>query len=78
MTNLRNGKSTVIRLNDRGPFVAGRVLDVTAPVARKLGFYQAGLAPVRIEVLSVGDGRFRITRRRDPLPVRAALSVDPL
>lgn len=76
VTNLRNGKSTIVRLNDRGPFVAGRNLDVTGPVAKKLGFYDAGLAPVRIEVLSVGDGRDRITQRRHLMPVREALPVD--
>jgi rare lipoprotein A len=64
VTNLRNGRSTVIRLNDRGPFIAGRNLDVTGPVAKKLGFHGEGLAPVRIEVLSVGDGRYKITRPR--------------
>jgi rare lipoprotein A len=68
VTNLRNGRSTIIRLNDRGPFVAGRTLDVTEPVAKQLGFYDAGLAPVRIEVLSVGDGKWRVTR---PLIPRA-------
>ena len=60
ITNLRNGRSAVVRVNDRGPFVRGRIVDVTPPIARKLGFYRQGLAPVRIEVLSVGDGRFRI------------------
>jgi rare lipoprotein A len=79
VTNLRNGRSTVIRLNDRGPFVAGRTLDVTEPVAKELGFYGAGLAPVRIEVLSVGDAQWKVTRpvipRAIPLtpaPQRAA------
>jgi rare lipoprotein A len=52
----------IIRLNDRGPFIAGRTLDVTEPVAKQLGFYQVGLAPVRIEVLSVGDGQWQVTR----------------
>jgi rare lipoprotein A len=71
VTNLRNGRSTVIRLNDRGPFIDGRNLDVTEPVAKTLGFHGAGLAPVRVEVLSVGDGRWKITRPSVPraLPV---------
>lgn len=60
VTNLSNGRSTVIRLNDRGPFVRGRVIDVTAPVAKKLGFYKKGLARVKVEVISVGDGKYRI------------------
>lgn len=62
VTNLRNNRSTVIRINDRGPFITGRTLDVTTPVAKKLGFHHSGLAPVRIEVLSVGDGRYKLTR----------------
>jgi rare lipoprotein A len=62
VTNLRNGRSTIIRLNDRGPFISGRTLDVTEPVAKQLGFYDAGLAPVRIEVLSVGDAEWKVTR----------------
>lgn len=60
VTNLNNGRSTVVRVNDRGPFISGRILDVTEPVAKHLGFYRQGLAPVKIEVLSVGDGQYRI------------------
>jgi rare lipoprotein A len=60
VTNLKNGRSVVVRVNDRGPFIPGRIIDVTPPVAKKLGFYDRGLAPVRIEVVSVGDGRHRI------------------
>jgi rare lipoprotein A len=60
ITNLKNGKSTVVRVSDRGPFIEGRIIDVTAPVAKKLGFYKAGLAHVRITVLSVGDGKYRV------------------
>jgi rare lipoprotein A len=73
VTNLRNGRSTVIRVNDRGPFIEGRTLDVTEPVAKKLGFYGAGLAPVRIEVLSVGDGRWKITKRPPVVPAARPL-----
>jgi len=62
VTNLRNGRSTVLRVNDRGPFVGDRTLDVTTGVAKDLGFAKAGLCPVRIEVLSVGDGRWKLRR----------------
>lgn len=64
VTNLKNGRKTVIRINDRGPYISGRILDVTEPVAKKLGFHSAGLAPVRIEVLSVGDGKWKIKKAR--------------
>jgi len=63
ITNLKNGRRTVVRVNDRGPFIEGRIVDVTAPVAKKLGFYKQGLVPVKIEVIDVGDGKYRIRRR---------------
>ena len=62
VTNLKNGKSVKVRVNDRGPFIRGRILDVTKPVADELGFTRQGLTQVRIQVLSVGDGRHRIRR----------------
>lgn len=62
VTNLENGKSLKVRLNDRGPFIPGRILDITPRAAKKLGFYDQGLARTRIEVLSVGDGSYK--RRR--------------
>lgn len=60
VTNLRNGKKMVVRVNDRGPFIGDRIIDLTSASAKKLGFHQQGLAPVRVEVLSVGDGRYRL------------------
>ncbi len=49
--NLRNGRSVVVKVNDRGPFVRGRVVDVTKAAAAKLGFISAGTAPVRVTVV---------------------------
>ena len=49
VTNRNNGKSVVVRINDRGPFVRGRVIDLTPAGARALGF--SGLAPVTIDVI---------------------------
>ena len=49
VTNKRNGQSVVVRINDRGPFVRGRVIDVTPAAARSLGF--SGLAPVQLAVV---------------------------
>ena len=48
VTNKRNGRSVVVRINDRGPFVRGRVIDVTPAAAQALGF--SGLAPVHVAV----------------------------
>src|SRR5262245_36722606 len=52
VTNKRNGNSVMVRINDRGPFVRGRVIDVTPAAARVLGF--SGLAPVTLAVLGRG------------------------
>ena len=49
VTNTRNGRSVVVRINDRGPFIAGRVIDLTPAGARVLGF--SGLAPVKLAIL---------------------------
>jgi rare lipoprotein A len=63
VTNLRNGKSIVLRVNDRGPFIEGRIIDVTSRAAKRLGFYRQGLTRVKIQVLDVGDGKYRIRGR---------------
>ena len=49
ITHRRNGQSVVVRINDRGPFVPGRIIDVMPAAARALGF--SGLAPVTIDVI---------------------------
>jgi len=51
VTNLRNGRSVVVCVNDRGPFVRGRVIDVTKAAAKKLGFIGTGHAPVSLDVI---------------------------
>ena len=50
--NMRNGKTVVVRINDRGPFVKGRVLDVTRAAAHKLGFVNSGTTKVCFKVIS--------------------------
>lgn len=57
VTNLQNNKSLVLRINDRGPSIPGRLLDVTKEAARRLGFFRSGLVKVRIEVVSQSAGR---------------------
>lgn len=51
VTNLRNGRSVVVRINDRGPYVRGRVIDLTPKAAAKLDMTEKGLAPVSIEIV---------------------------
>ena len=53
VVNPKNHRSEVVRINDRGPYIQGRELDVSYAVARKLGFDQRGLAKVRLELLEV-------------------------
>ncbi len=53
VTNLDNGKSVVVRINDRGPFVAGRIIDLSRRAAELLGFKRAGIAKVRVSILAV-------------------------
>ncbi len=62
ITNLENGKSCTVRVADRGPYISGRLIDVSTAAAHKLGFHNNGLARVKIEVLSVGDGPYKRTR----------------
>ncbi|MDE0860617.1 MAG: septal ring lytic transglycosylase RlpA family protein [Akkermansiaceae bacterium] len=68
VSNLENGKSVKLRVNDRGPFIPGRIIDVTPRAAGKLGFKKQGLVQVRVEVLSVGDGKYKRKVRRNWWP----------
>lgn len=51
VTNLRNGRSVVVRVNDRGPVVEGRIIDVSYNTARVLGFEHKGLQTVRLDLV---------------------------
>ena len=52
VTNLDNGKSLVVRINDRGPFVAGRIINLSREAARRIGYKDNGLARVRVQLLA--------------------------
>lgn len=52
VTNRRNGRSVEVRVNDRGPYVRGRVLDLSEAAAKALDMKKEGVTPVKIEVLS--------------------------
>ena len=58
VTNLDNGKSLILRINDRGPYIDGRILDCSYGAAKKLGFLNAGTANVEIKVIEWGDGEY--------------------
>jgi rare lipoprotein A len=55
VTHLGNGKSIVVKVNDRGPFVEGRILDLSLGAARKLEMIEAGVAKVMIEIVKPID-----------------------
>jgi rare lipoprotein A len=54
VTNLSNGKSTVVRITDRGPFVDNRIIDLSMAAAREIDSVGAGVVPVRLEIISAG------------------------
>lgn len=58
ITNLKNGKSIILKINDRGPFKSGRILDVSYAAAVQLDFVNEGVTKVRIEVLEYGDNKY--------------------
>lgn len=51
ITNTRNGQNVVVRINDRGPFIENRIIDVSRAAASELGFVRRGTAPVKLELL---------------------------
>ncbi len=51
VTNLNNGRSVVVRINDRGPFIRGRIIDMSRRGAQAIGLTSSGVAPVRVDVL---------------------------
>ncbi len=52
VTNLKNNKSIILRVNDRGPFVKGRIIDVSYAAAKELDFIGAGITQVRVEAMN--------------------------
>ena len=56
VTNIDNGKSLILRINDRGPYVGDRILDCSYGAATKLGFKDLGTANVEIKIIELGDG----------------------
>ena len=51
VTNLNNGKSVIVRINDRGPYSGGRIIDLSMGAAQAIGMISSGVAPVRIQVV---------------------------
>lgn len=68
VTNLKNGRSVVVRINDRGPFVRGRIIDLSHAAANELGFVGAGLTRVSLETVTAGEST---------APTRVAAAEEP-
>jgi len=68
VTNLNNGRSVVVRVNDRGPFVKSRVIDLSYAAAKALAYDNAGTASVRVEVLSDSMTAFNAENRSKSTP----------
>jgi len=82
VTNLENNRSLIVRVNDRGPFHEGRVIDLSVRAAKLLGFYDKGLARVRVEYvgpasLAGSDDRKLATTLRFGQPVQMARNEPP-
>jgi len=58
VTNLENGKIVVVHVNDRGPFIEGRIIDLSLGAAKEIDLIQKGTTRVRLEVLEWGDGKY--------------------
>ena len=64
VTNLDNGKSLILRINDRGPYIEGRMLDCSYGAAKKLDFIKQGTAKVQVDIIEWGDGEYMHHRER--------------
>ena len=88
VTNLGNGKSTVVRVTDRGPFVENRIIDLSYAAAREIESIGPGVVPVRLEILSAIDptagfftvqiGAFRERANAERLRTRLGISYSPI
>jgi rare lipoprotein A len=80
VTNLENGRSIVVRVNDRGPYAHGRIIDLSTGTARALGTYGQGLARVRVEYvgkagLAGSDDNALLATLREGTPAPTPSSV---
>ena len=88
VTNLSNGKSTVVRITDRGPFVGNRIIDLSYAAAKEIESIEPGVVPVRLEILSAIDpnsgfftvqiGAFRDRANAERLRTRLGVSYSPI
>lgn len=85
VTNLKNGKSLIVRVNDRGPFLGGRIIDMSYAAAVKLGYHTAGTARVKVERITrreIASRNYRTDAPKTQLtladPVKTAPRIEPV
>ncbi len=67
VTNLRNGQTRTVVIQDRGPFIAGRIIDLSPRIANELGMREAGLARVEVRPISQADQLMEAFNARQPM-----------
>jgi len=73
VTNLLNSKSVLVRVNDRGPAIPGRLIDISMAAAKTIGLLGPGIGPVQLEIVSTGRPTpLAASRQEAPAPVYAA------
>jgi rare lipoprotein A (peptidoglycan hydrolase) len=78
VTNLHNGRSVLVRINDRGPYVRGRTIDLSRYAAKQLGMKNAGLAPVRIDVFDLERRDLKVAANMlAEVPAQSGSSMPP-
>jgi rare lipoprotein A len=88
VTNMTNGKQTEVRINDRGPFVANRIIDLSLSAAKAIEMWGPGTAQVRLEVISGPDpdsgyfavqvGAFQVQENAERLKAQLAMQYSPV
>src|SRR5947207_2649262 len=69
VTNLKNGEEVDVRINDRGPFVKGRIIDLSLAAAKEIDLARAGIAPVKLKVMKSDSPVTKAAARPSPPPV---------
>jgi rare lipoprotein A len=62
VTNLNNNKSVKVKINNRGPFIKGRIIDLSQAAAHSLGFHKNGLTRVKVKVITVGNNKYKLEK----------------
>ena len=76
VTNFSNGKTVIVRINDRGPFIEGRIIDLSRAAAAKIGLAGMGVAHVRVDIIQLGEPGRKIIKETCSIQVGAFSKKD--